>query len=89
MILIIFFTGMIVFSLYMMYRNNLVYKSRRRIGEKIYKYNYELIKKGTYKTDSIDYSNSDRIYSYHTMMWKFWIPVSILEQEILIDLELL
>ena len=89
MILIIFFIGMMVFSLYMMYRNNLVYKARTRIGEKIHKYNYELLEKGTYKTDNIDYSNADRIYSYHTMMWKFWIPVSILEQEIIIDLGLL
>ena len=89
MILIIFFIGMMVFSLYMMYRNNLVYKARMRIGEKIHKYNYELIGKGTYKNDSIDYSNADRLYSYPAMLLIIWKPVSVLEEEIVIDLGLL
>ena len=67
-------------AIYSFVRNERAFKARTRVADEIKKYNLELVEKGTYEANKLDFPElSGKSPTYSQMIFKFWIPLK--EQE--------
>jgi len=70
---------LLVFSGYILIRNQVVFKVSTAALIDVYDHNLEMIEEGVCQCQRIEFSNSP---SYNEMVFKFWIPMSKFEREL-------
>lgn len=77
MLLLIASCSALVYSLYLLHRNDSVYKFRRYIIERVFEAKIRAINKGVFYLDEYDdiydkYSYDDMLYSFKPLKLEYW-----------------